>query len=253
MPVSILRKKREEVGYDIKEISSILRIRPEFLKAIEDEEFEKLPVEVYAKGYIREYSKFLKVPADPVLNAYVQKMSPPKPEKTEIKETKKDKKPKTGYFVAAVIFAVIILAYVLMSSPPSETPVVKPEIPAPEMQLPQQPPIPEPESEQQMPEEPQPKKEEKPVPIQKHIIEIFARETTWLIINIDNSSTKDMILQPGESIKFEANRGFILKIGNAGGIKILYNKKDLGLLGEKGQVVDLSLPSDYKGTITSQS
>lgn len=250
MPGNNIRKKREEMGYEIKEISNILKIRPEFLKAIEDEEFEKLPVEVYAKGYIKEYAKFLKVPFEPVLNAYVQKTTPPKLEETEVKETKKDKRPKTGYFVAAVIFAIIILAYVLMSSTPSEPPVVKPEIPVQETQVPQSPPIPEPEPEQQLVEKPQPPEKPKPAPIQKHIIEIFARETTWLIINIDNSNTKDMILQPGESIKFEAKRGFMLKIGNAGGVKISYNNKDLGSLGEKGQVVDLNLPPHYNNDIT---
>ncbi|PIV65464.1 MAG: hypothetical protein COS10_11215, partial [Nitrospirae bacterium CG01_land_8_20_14_3_00_44_22] len=46
MPGEILKKKREELGYNLKEIAHTLRIRFDYLKAIEEGTFEKLPVEV---------------------------------------------------------------------------------------------------------------------------------------------------------------------------------------------------------------
>ena len=69
----ILKKKREELGYNLKEIAKTLKIRSDYLKAIEEGTFEKLPVEVYTKGYIREYAKFLKTDPEIVIKAYIEK------------------------------------------------------------------------------------------------------------------------------------------------------------------------------------
>ena len=69
------------MGYNLKEIAKTLRIRSDYLKAIEEGTFEKLPVEVYTKGYIREYAKFLKTDPEIVIKAYIEKISPPVIEK----------------------------------------------------------------------------------------------------------------------------------------------------------------------------
>ena len=81
VPGEILKKKREELGYNLKEIAKTLKIRSDYLKAIEEGTFEKLPVEVYTKGYIREYAKFLKTDPEVVIKAYIEKLSPPVIEK----------------------------------------------------------------------------------------------------------------------------------------------------------------------------
>jgi hypothetical protein len=40
----------------------------------------------------------------------------------------------------------------------------------------------------------------------------------------------------------QAKTGFSLKIGNAGGVNLIFDGKEIGKLGEKGQVVNLTLP-----------
>jgi cytoskeletal protein RodZ len=65
-----LKERREELGREIKEIAKITRIKASYLKAIEDEDFSKLPAQVYAKGYIREYARFLGVPSNTAVEPY---------------------------------------------------------------------------------------------------------------------------------------------------------------------------------------
>ena len=68
-----------------------------------------------------------------------------------------------------------------------------------------------------------------------------AREMTWLRITADNNQPNEILLQPGEKIERDASR-FIVVVGNAGGIDITFQGKSLGNLGERGQVVHLTLP-----------
>jgi hypothetical protein len=50
-----------------------------------------------------------------------------------------------------------------------------------------------------------------------------------------------MTLKRGEKLNFKAQEGFSLKLGNAGGVQVIFDGKDMGKLGKKGQVVTLNL------------
>lgn len=67
---NLLKERRNEVGKDLKEIAEVTRIKGGYLKSIEENEFEKLPVEVYTRGYIKEYAQFLGVPSNLALEPY---------------------------------------------------------------------------------------------------------------------------------------------------------------------------------------
>jgi len=54
-----LREARVAGNGDLTAIGSYLRIRPDFLKAIEDSDYKKLPGPVYALGFVRSYADFL--------------------------------------------------------------------------------------------------------------------------------------------------------------------------------------------------
>ncbi len=66
----LLKERREELGKELQAIAEVTRIKCAYLRAIEEEEFEKLPVEVYTRGYIREYAEFLGIPGDIALEPY---------------------------------------------------------------------------------------------------------------------------------------------------------------------------------------
>jgi hypothetical protein len=76
-----------------------------------------------------------------------------------------------------------------------------------------------------------------------HTLEIVAVDTTWIFATIDEKESKDMILRPGDRIKLFAKKGISLKIGNAGGVKLIFDGKEIGSLGEKGKVKILKLPA----------
>ncbi len=219
----ILRKKREELGQDLLEISRTLKISYTYLKAIEDETFEKLPEEVYVKGYIREYAEILNIDPEVVIKAYNQQVSPPQAENKEALEKdalkRKRSKIKLLLIPLLLLLLVITVTFILFPSSPGKKEIsISP------------PPI-ETEKENIL------KTEDTP-----HILKVFAIDTTWLLIAVDNTTPKDMILKPGESIKLQAKTGFSLKIGNAGGVKLIFDGKEIGKIGGKGQVVNLNLP-----------
>lgn len=67
------------------------------------------------------------------------------------------------------------------------------------------------------------------------ILKIIATELTWLIVQTERDS-HDITLKPGEAVQFSSKEGFKLTIGNAGGIKLVLNGKDLGSPGKSGEV-----------------
>ncbi len=66
----LLKKQREDLGKNIKEIAANTRIKKSCLQSIEDEDYEKLPPEVYTRGYIKEYAKYLGLPTETILEPY---------------------------------------------------------------------------------------------------------------------------------------------------------------------------------------
>jgi cytoskeleton protein RodZ len=243
----ILRKRRKELGQDLHEISKTLKIRYRILKAIEDEEFEELPEEVYVKGYIREYSKILNIDPEIAVKAYIQQISPPQVENEEMpkNEDMYKKKLKIRYvLIPALLILVITVIFILFhfsrekTEMPPSSPETKKEIPPPSVET-------KPEISPTVVEtfHPAPQEATGVKPWSGvHVLEIFATDTTWFSVNIDNTSTKDILLKPEESVKFQAKNGFSLKIGNAGGVKLIFDGKEIGKLGEKNQVIKLNLP-----------
>jgi tetratricopeptide (TPR) repeat protein len=76
-----------------------------------------------------------------------------------------------------------------------------------------------------------------------HNLELVAEDETWVSISIDDQESKEVILNPGDRIKWFAKKGFSVRIGNAGGIKLTFDGREIGPLGEKGQAISLNLPS----------
>jgi hypothetical protein len=52
-----LRKQREQCGISLDTISTITKISPRMLRAIEDEHFDQLPGGVFSKGFVRAYAR----------------------------------------------------------------------------------------------------------------------------------------------------------------------------------------------------
>ncbi|MEJ2586757.1 MAG: DUF4115 domain-containing protein [Deltaproteobacteria bacterium] len=77
-------------------------------------------------------------------------------------------------------------------------------------------------------------------------LKAMVKERTWVRIFVDDREPKEYVFQPGSHPQWEANKGFELLIGNAGGIDLEFNGKPLKDLGESGKVIRLFFPEGYK-------
>lgn len=72
-------------------------------------------------------------------------------------------------------------------------------------------------------------------------LELKALAETWLEITIDDSLVQDQIFDSGMVETWRAKEKFRLHIGNAAGVRLTLNGKDLGPLGGNGKVIKLDL------------
>lgn len=66
---NILKKTRESKNLTLKNVAEEIKIRTTFLRHIEENQFEKLPGNVYAIGFTRTYSSFLGLDENLVISA----------------------------------------------------------------------------------------------------------------------------------------------------------------------------------------
>lgn len=66
------RHVRETKGLTIDEVASKTRIRADFLKALEEGNFAKLPDQVFAKGFVRTYARSLGLDEEDAMHRFVQ-------------------------------------------------------------------------------------------------------------------------------------------------------------------------------------
>lgn len=62
----ILKQAREDKHITLEQASEITKIRLAYLKALEEGDYDKLPSEVYVRGFLRNYAEFLELPVEDV-------------------------------------------------------------------------------------------------------------------------------------------------------------------------------------------
>jgi cytoskeleton protein RodZ len=62
-------------------------------------------------------------------------------------------------------------------------------------------------------------------------------------VRADGGQEREVLLQKGQTARFVADTGFVVTVGNAGGVEISLNGQPLPSLGASGQVIrDLAIP-----------
>jgi cytoskeleton protein RodZ len=84
-------------------------------------------------------------------------------------------------------------------------------------------------------------KQEERIVLETKKLTIACQERTWVRIIIDGTETKEFTLNPEEVVMLNAKDRFDLLIGNAAGVKLIYNGKDVGLTGQVGEVKHINL------------
>lgn len=66
-----LRRKREESGISIQELSEKTRIRSYYLESIEKGEYHRLPCLPYSRGFVRAYAAYVGVDEDAAATHFI--------------------------------------------------------------------------------------------------------------------------------------------------------------------------------------
>lgn len=251
MTGEILKRRREDLQLNLKEIASLLKVRADYLEAIENNVFDRLPVEVYTKGYIRCYAQYLNVDAEPIISYYKEHLAKPQ-HATIIPVASSKKKSPVPLFVSIILAAGIVVAVFLWRSEqgtvrqtlPEKTipqtavspvPAPVPENAAAPEKVPEQMPV------QSLPSAASPASPEKK---QEHALEFRAIETTWIYLKPKSNSPEEVLLQPGDSKVWKFSEQVFVKLGNAGGVRVNFDGKDLNLGAKSGEVLTLLFPQN---------
>lgn len=259
MAGELLKKKREELGLDLKQTADLLKIREEYLASIEEDLFEKLPVAVYTIGYIRCYATYLHIDPEPIIAMYTGRLTQPKPSTIFPVASSKKKIPFYYYVIPVLLLILIILGVVILRQ---ERPALEKKIaavPSQSIQPTQQPVM----SERQQslavsdnaPAQPQAvlpalsgqlSGVQKPRVAGEHSLEIIADDLTWMHIKFSNGKYEEILLRPGMTKVWQFTDKAVLKLGNAGGIRLNLDGRDIGSPGSLGQVMSLVFPENQQ-------
>lgn len=239
MAGEIFKKRREDLGLDIREIADLLKIKASYLVAIESDTFAELPAPVYTMGYIRCYAKYLDVGPESIIEHYTKNLSQPKHSTIIPVAFSQRKVPKIYYVISFGVCALAVFFFVSRGgTKPHETAKVPlSNVPVVETALPRT---------------SQPAAWTRGLSRSEHRLEIAATDTTWISIKFSDGRSEEMLLRPGNSKDMRFSEKVLLKIGNAGGIRVRLDEKDLGVPGNRGQVITLPLPpGETQSPVTS--
>ncbi len=119
----ILRRVREHRGEDLEYISEYLRIRPNYLFALENSRYEDLPADAYVIGFLRTYASYLGLDGKGAIDQYRREMTGRrrKPQLSMPQPMSEGRAPTIAMMIAAAIAALIIYGvWYGLSSPEHE-------------------------------------------------------------------------------------------------------------------------------------
>ncbi len=212
-----LRNARSAKKISIEKASKETKIAQTYLKAIEEEDFSKVPGDVVLKGFIRVYADFLGVDSAPLI-AELSRKNRKEKAKTEPVEIKTKKEPVfDGQKFAKALIAVVLLILLMaglfsfagfLISSFRNSSVLK------------QPPV-------------------KISSQEKGVFEVRAEvlEKTWLLVEADGKSVFKGIAFPGDERTWTADKKIFVRVGNAAGVRFFSGSQELLSPGKRGEVV----------------
>ncbi len=280
-----LAEARESRHISLEQAEKETRIRLKYLMAMEAGDFDALPNDVVARGFLRSYAQFLGLDPAPLLEAYQQS----RPEAAPVPQVRPGDqgphvlemdlgRPSGGGVVrwlsAALILVLIAAAgYMLIQqgmialpdrfapTTPTATPTVAvptptsapatptiaatptPFIPAAVVSprptptpsiIPTETPTPVPTATPFRLASPTPTAT--PVPVETITVEAHIVDRTWLRVLVDGEVVDEGLYEPDTTLTWQGET-IEIRTGNAGGMELTVNGENLGVLGEKGEVL----------------
>ena len=259
-----LRKRRELLSLTHEEIERQTRVRTVFLDALENGAFEELPSPVQTRGILANYATFLDLDADTILlrfadglQARYREKRPEKPSRSRAPMTVNTKLPPLRTFIASDLLfgggmAIMLLLFAIWgigrvmavrsstipqaTSPSISQVLVGTGLPT----LPQQVTlIPAQDTAQAS----TPAVTETFVlatlgPDVNVQVNLSSIEQTFMRVTVDGKVQFEGRTVPNTDYPYDAKDQVEVLVGNAAGLKVTYNGRDFGLMGNFGEVID---------------
>lgn len=250
----ILRKEREKQKLSVKDVEQGTSIRAVYIDALEKGEYDKLPGEVYAKGFIKNYGNFLELNGEDLVRQFIIEITPTaaEPEIPQPEENSENKIAATSisqkfqaeprndseenfnskkYLVAAALIVVLLggIFYGLSGSDSDSVAVAQKETAV---------------------EKPQPAQVEKavevaqtpapaaPPPVNDVNLQATFSGDCWTRVIVDGKVAFEGMFNAGQTQAWKGNQSVRVLVGNAGAAQFIMNGQNVGALGGEGDVVE---------------
>ncbi|WP_456325905.1 helix-turn-helix domain-containing protein [Desulfonauticus submarinus] len=266
----ILKEARLSKNIDLKEVHEHIKVGIHILKAIEEGDEKSLPHPIYAKSFIQAYAKFLDLDWKKIGEEYADLY------KFDNKIDKLDKLPTTiednkkyylqiGFYLSIIALVMVIILFfsffskkrnsIKESAVYNNSSQINGSTPQENVLEEQSSNINETLSlaEQNNTLQENMNKNnsninetqniaEKSFSISTQKVEVVAKDQCWVQAKLDNNKTQEYYLYPNDKITIKFNNNLELKLGNAGGVKVYFNNKEISLSAEKKEVKILHFP-----------
>ncbi len=247
----LLQEARSAKGLTIEAAAAASKVSLPFVRLMEEEQFHLIPDPMYILRFLSEYSTSLGLDPKQVETQFRRQMKSPMasapPQAAALTGSRINVRRLLLYLVpAAAAIPLMFIVLSLFSGRPPELPSSgrPPQFPSPQETAPQPPPGGgvDPSSPQEPPlaaaaaKGPNPAQpvaalgagESQPEP-SRYTLKAEAKETTWLAMSADGAARQQAVLRPGEVAQWSADKGFVVTIGNSGGIALSLNGKPVTL------------------------
>ncbi len=236
----LLRDTREEKGLSIAEVEEDTRIRQAQIEALEAEDYAKLPSSIFVKGLLRNYAQYLGLDLAEVMKLYGNEDagSSATPVVAEGFEPPKGMAITSWLFIDLFLAVLIIASGVVVGSliynrwypsftaSASSTPTRQASLASPVIQF-------------TPTNTPSPTSTATQVPSGRLQVDVQIVARTWLEVTVDQEPAFRGLIEAGTNWSWFAEESIAMHVGNAGGVVVTLNGRELGALGGQDEVVDI--------------
>ncbi|NOZ06951.1 MAG: helix-turn-helix domain-containing protein [Chloroflexi bacterium] len=272
-----LREARQEKGASLEDVEAFTHIRAHFVEALEEERFGDFPSPVYVRGFLRNYALFLGLEPQAILEQYA-----PEGEETLSEGPQMLAEPLVAspwlHPVRLIIGACLIVLLVglglwwsraenrshfpwpnvgfltshLVAGSPTISPTVtgsavpvggtrpKTVTSTPVVLTPTDTPV------------RLPSPTVTGTPLIAIRVAVVVSDTSWVEVISDGDHVFANTMNPGATGRWEARNQLAVRIGNAGGVFVTVNDRQVGLLGQVGEVVSREWIRGPEGKLVEQ-
>ena len=133
-PGAALRRAREARGLSLEEAARQLFLKPELVRALEEEDRDRLPEPIFVTGYLRAYARLLELDPGPLVDAYRRRLGAEPPPLQQVSRVRRDPTAQgwrawLPYLGVALVAAGLYLAFQGGEEPVPPAPAPPPVLP----------------------------------------------------------------------------------------------------------------------------